>query len=428
MQERIEGSGIPGGGQPQASVAHTRLKPVVRMLFLAGVLAAGTALAWNPARYIVDSAVHPATERTSAPAARMAEASLAVPIPPMPAPNYRAIVERFGPSVVGINVAGTRPVAGNPSDPMQQFFRSLPGMPQPRGDAPFRGQGSGFIVSADGLVLTNAHVVRDAKEVTVKLQDRTEHRARVLGIDPATDIAVLRIDAANLPAVVLGDPSQVRVGDYVLAIGAPFGFEQSATQGIVSAKGRALPGDSRVPFIQTDAAVNPGNSGGPLFDGSGRVIGINSQIYSSSGGFQGLAFAIPIDVAMRVKDQIVATGRVDHARLGVVVQDLDQALAESFGLPRPDGAVISAVQPGSAAAAAGLRPGDVVVRVAGQPVNTAAELSQRIGAARPGETLSLQVWRERATREVRVRLQAVAQAESAEVARPSAAPAHRQPG
>ncbi|MFO0480047.1 MAG: trypsin-like peptidase domain-containing protein [bacterium] len=428
MQERIEGSGIPGGGQPQASVAHTRLKPVVRMLFLAAVLAAGTALAWNPARYIVDSAVHPATERTSAPAARMAEASLAVPIPPMPAPNYRAIVERFGPSVVGINVAGTRPVARNPSDPMQQFFRGLPGMPQPRGDAPFRGQGSGFIVSADGLVLTNAHVVRDAKEVTVKLQDRTEHRARVLGIDPATDIAVLRIDAANLPAVVLGDPSQVRVGDYVLAIGAPFGFEQSATQGIVSAKGRALPGDSRVPFIQTDAAVNPGNSGGPLFDGSGRVIGINSQIYSSSGGFQGLAFAIPIDVAMRVKDQIVATGRVDHARLGVVVQDLDQALAESFGLPRPDGAVISAVQPGSAAAAAGLRPGDVVVRVAGQPVNTAAELSQRIGAARPGETLSLQVWRERATREVRVRLQAVAQAESAEVARPSAAPAHRQPG
>ncbi len=428
MQERIEGTGIPDGGQPQASVAHTRLKPVVRMMFLAGVLAAGTALAWNPARHIVDSAVQQATERTSTPAPRMAEASLAVPIPPMPAPNYRAIVERFGPSVVGINVAGTRPVAGNPSDPMQQFFRGLPGMPQPRSDAPFRGQGSGFIVSADGLVLTNAHVVRDAKEVTVKLQDRTEHRARVLGIDPATDIAVLRIDVANLPAVVLGDPSQVRVGDYVLAIGAPFGFEQSATQGIVSAKGRALPGDSRVPFIQTDAAVNPGNSGGPLFDGSGRVIGINSQIYSSSGGFQGLAFAIPIDVAMRVKDQIVATGRVDHARLGVVVQDLDQALAESFGLPRPDGAVISAVQPGSAAAAAGLRPGDVVVRVAGQPVNTAAELSQRIGAARPGETLSLQVWRERATREVRVRLQAVAQVESADAARPSAAPELRRPG
>lgn len=428
MQERIEGTGIPDGGQPQASVAHTRLKPVVRVMFLAGVLAAGTALAWNPARHIVDSAVQQATERTSTPAPRMAEASLAVPIPPMPAPNYRAIVERFGPSVVGINVAGTRPVAGNPSDPMQQFFRGLPGMPQPRSDAPFRGQGSGFIVSADGLVLTNAHVVRDAKEVTVKLQDRTEHRARVLGIDPATDIAVLRIDVANLPAVVLGDPSQVRVGDYVLAIGAPFGFEQSATQGIVSAKGRALPGDSRVPFIQTDAAVNPGNSGGPLFDGSGRVIGINSQIYSSSGGFQGLAFAIPIDVAMRVKDQIVATGRVDHARLGVVVQDLDQALAESFGLPRPDGAVISAVQSGSAAAAAGLRPGDVVVRVAGQPVNTAAELSQRIGAARPGETLSLQVWRERATREVRVRLQAVAQVESADAARPSAASELRWPG
>jgi serine protease Do len=327
-------------------------------------------------------------------------AGSAVPIAPIAAPNYRAIVERFGPSVVGINVAGTRPVAANPgTDPMQQFFRGLPGFPQPRGDAPFRGQGSGFIVSSDGLVLTNAHVVRDAKEVNVKLQDRTEHRARVLGIDPATDIAVLKIDATGLPAVVLGDPSQVRVG-----------FEQSATQGIVSAKGRALPGDSRVPFIQTDAAVNPGNSGGPLFDGAGRVIGINSQIYSSSGGFQGLAFAIPIDVAMRIKDQIVATGRVDHARLGVVVQDLDQALAESFGLPRPNGAVISAVQPGGPAALSGLKPGDVVTRIGDQPVNTAGELSQRIGQARPGERLKLQVWRERSAREVVVQLQSASPA------------------
>ena len=413
MQGRVEGIGGPGS----ARQVRAGLKPVVRAMMLAGVLAAGSALAWNPAWQRVDAAVAP-----------RAAVDLGVPIPPIPAPNYRAIVERFGPSVVGINVAGTRPVAGNPSDPMQPFFRGVPGMPQPRGDAPFRGQGSGFIVSADGLVLTNAHVVREAKEVTVKLQDRTEHRARVLGIDAATDIAVLRIDGTNLPAVVLGDPSQVRVGDPVLAIGAPFGFEQSATQGIVSAKGRALPGDSRVPFIQTDAAVNPGNSGGPLFDGAGRVIGINSQIYSSSGGFQGLAFAIPIDVAMRIKDQIVANGRADHARLGVVVQDLDQALAESFGLPRPDGAVVSAVQPGSAAAAAGLRPGDVVVRIAGQPVNTAAELSQRIGASRPGETLLLQVWRDRASREVRVQLQRVVQAEAVEAGRPASAPARRRPG
>ena len=465
MKERGEGTSDSISGRRHAGPARGRLKPLVRALAVAGVLAAGTGLAWNPALHLVDTALQHTAERVAglveaqrtpaamsalavlpggtpadaatisagaptaaAAAVRNAVVDLTAPIPPVPAPNYRAIVERFGPSVVGINVAGTRPVAGNPADPLHQFFRGLPGVPQQRGDAPFRGQGSGFIVSADGLVLTNAHVVRDAKEVTVKLQDRTEHRARVLGIDPATDIAVLRIDGANLPAVVLGDPSQVRVGDYVLAIGAPFGFEQSATQGIVSAKGRALPGDSRVPFIQTDAAVNPGNSGGPLFDGSGRVIGINSQIYSSSGGFQGLAFAIPIDVAMRIKDQIVSTGRVDHARLGVVIQDLDQALAESFGLPRPDGAVISAVQPGSAAAAAGLKPGDVVTRVAGQPVNTAAELSQRIGAARPGETLPLQIWRERATREVRVQLQGAAQADAAEGVRPTPAPAQRRPG
>ena len=467
--ERIEGSGSAVPMDTHARDRRAARRPIARALVLAGLLAATTAVAWNPGGRYIDAVAQRAVEIGAQRAADLlqarqvpavipalavlpagaepasaliasasqalrpggaprTDADPALPIPPIPAPNYRAIVERFGPSVVGINVAGTRPVAGNPADPMQQFFRGLPGAPQPRGDAPFRGQGSGFIVSTDGLVLTNAHVVRDAKEVTVKLQDRTEHRARVLGIDRATDIAVLKIDATGLPAVVLGDPSQVRVGDYVLAIGAPFGFEQSATQGIVSAKGRALPGDSRVPFIQTDAAVNPGNSGGPLFDGAGRVIGINSQIYSSSGGFQGLAFAIPIDVAMRIKDQIVATGRADHARLGVVVQDLDQALAESFGLPRPDGAVISALQPGGAAAAAGLRPGDVVMRVAGQPVNTAAELSQRIGAARPGETLALQVWRDGATREVRVQLQSVVQAEAAEGKRPAPVPSARRPG
>jgi serine protease Do len=197
---------------------------------------------------------------------------------------------------------------------------------------PFRGQGSGFIISADGLILTNAHVVRDAKEVTVKLSDRSEYPAKVLGSDPVTDVAVLRIDAKNLPTVRLGNPKELRVGDPVLAIGAPFGFEQTATQGIVSAKGRSLPGDAVVPFIQTDAAVNPGNSGGPLFSGNGEVIGINAQIYSHTGGYQGLAFAIPIDVALKVKDQIVATGKASHGRLGVTVQDLTAPLAESFGL------------------------------------------------------------------------------------------------
>lgn len=339
--------------------------------------------------------------------------TLQVPIPPVGAPNYRGIVERFGPSVVGITVSGTRPVEGAEAG-LPPFLRSLPGL-VPRGEAPFRGQGSGFVVSADGLVLTNAHVVAGASEVTVRFSDRTEHRARVLGVDPATDVAVLRIDRRGVAPVVTGDPAGLRVGDYVLAIGAPFGFEQSASQGIVSAKGRALPGDSRVPFIQTDAAVNPGNSGGPLFDAEGRVVGINAQIYSSSGGFQGLAFAIPIDVALRVKDQILARGRVEHARMGVVAQDLSQSLADAFGFARPDGAVIAGVQPDGPASRAGLRVGDVITRIGTDPVETAAALSQRIGRASPGERLRVEVWREGRAHERVVQLGA----------QPEAAPAGR---
>ena len=272
------------------------------------------------------------------------------------------------------------------------------------GEMPFRGQGSGFIISADGLILTNAHVVRDVKEVTVKLSDRREFKAKVLGADPTTDIAVLRIDAKNLPTVRLGDAQQLQVGDPVLAIGSPFGFEQTATQGIVSAKGRSLPGDAAVPFIQTDAAVNPGNSGGPLFDGSGAVVGINAQIYSQSGGYQGLSFAIPINVALKVKDQIVATGKAQHARLGVTIQDLNQTLAQSFGLERPDGALIASVAPGSAAAAAGLKSGDVVTEVNGEPIVRSGSLSSRIGLATPGETVKLKVWRDKAPRDVEVKL------------------------
>jgi serine protease Do len=434
------------------SAGHAaRLRPLVAGLMLVGMVAAGATGAWvnqalsapaaatathlpvlaalPPASAAAGSAASAAAAVVEGPAPAVPGGEVAPgPIAPIAAPNYRGIVERFGPSVVGVTVEGTRPANAAAADPLQQFFRGLPGMPAPRGNVPFRGQGSGFIVSSDGLVLTNAHVVQGAQEVTIKLQDRTEHRARVLGLDIATDIAVLKVDAVNLPAVVLGEPSQVRVGDPVLAIGSPFGFEQSATQGIVSAKGRALPGDSRVPFIQTDAAVNPGNSGGPLFDGRGRVIGINSQIYSSSGGFQGLAFAIPIDVALRIKDQIVATGRVDHARLGVVVQDLNQALAESFGLARPDGAVISAVQAGGPAAIAGLRPGDVVVRIGDAPVGTAAELSQRIGSARPGDRLQLQVWRERGLREVIVRLESAARAQGEDSGAAGAQRAPRRQG
>jgi serine protease Do len=344
---------------------------------------------------------------------------------PTQAPNYRAIVRQWGPAVVGVTVEGTRKIGMDNSsgsdwgeDPFFQFFRGLPGVPfrapHPT-EQPFHGQGSGFIISRDGLILTNAHVVRDAQEVTVKLADRRELKAKVLGADPATDIAVLRVNATGLVSVKFGDPKSLQVGDYVLAIGAPFGFDQSATAGIVSAKGRSLPGDAYVPFIQTDAAVNPGNSGGPLFDAAGNVVGINAQIYSQTGGYQGLSFAIPIDVALHAKDQIVATGHASHARLGVTVQDLNQALAESFGMSRPDGALISGVDPDTPAAAAGLKAGDVITQVDGAPIERAGDLSSRIGMDAPGTHVTLKVWRDRSARDMSVKL-GEAQADSEQVA------------
>lgn len=350
----------------------------------------------------------------------LAFAATTAPVAPIPAqavvPNYRAIVAQAGPAVVGVTVAGTHKAAANEgaqglppgmeNDPFFQFFKGIPGLGQ-RGRPPsqqFRGQGSGFIISADGLILTNAHVVREAKEVTVKLSDRREYAAKVLGADTTTDVAVLRINAKDLPVVRLGNPKQLEVGDPVLAIGSPFGFEQTATQGIVSAKGRSLPGDSVVPFIQTDAAVNPGNSGGPLFDGSGAVVGINAQIYSQSGGYQGLAFAIPIDVALKIKDQIVATGKALHGRLGVSIQDVNQSLAESFGLKRPDGALVASVARNSAAAKAGIKPGDVILEVNGEPVIRSGSLSSIVGMAAPGEKVKLKVWRDQKAQEIEAKL------------------------
>ena len=368
-------------------------------------MAATAADAWTLPSWLP----HPA----AASAARPAEAAAPRVEPALPAaglPNYRAIVQAQGAAVVGVTVAGLRDASERdaPSiddDPFFRFFRGVPGwrMP-PHGATPFRGQGSGFIVSADGLVLTNAHVVRDAKQVTVKLNDRREFAAQVLGSDPVTDVAVLKIDAQGLPTVALGDAKNVQVGDWVLAIGAPYGFEQTATQGIVSAKGRSLPGDSVVPFIQTDAAVNPGNSGGPLFDAAGRVVGINAQIWSQNGGFQGLAFAIPVDVALHVKDQIVAHGHVEHARLGVTLQDLSAPLAASFDLKTPDGALVASVAPGSAADKAGLKPGDVITALDDTPVHVAGDVSSRVGMAQPGDPLKLAVWRDRAQRELQVSL------------------------
>jgi len=301
-------------------------------------------------------------------------------------PDFASIVQQYGPAVVNIATSGTRKAAA-PQVPLPFQF----GVPQP--EVPVQGQGSGFILSADGIVLTNAHVVQNADEVTVKLTDRREFSAKVLGSDAATDIAVLRIGARDLPVVKLGDPKRARVGDWVVAIGSPFGFENSVTAGIVSAKGRSLPSDIYVPFIQTDVAVNPGNSGGPLFNLDGEVIGINSQIYSRSGGYQGLSFAIPIDMALRVKDQIVATGHATHARLGVNVQTMNQALAESFGLERPQGALVAAVAPDSPARHAGLQPGDVVVKFNGRPVGDSGELAAMVGESTPGAKVQFEVLR-----------------------------------
>jgi serine protease Do len=326
-------------------------------------------------------------------------------VPGTSLPDFAVIAQTYGPAVVNITVAGTRKAGlqggADEDNPLAPFFRGMPGFRfGPQGEVPTQGQGSGFIVGADGIVLTNAHVVQGASEVTVKLTDRREFRAKVLGTDPATDIAVLRIDAKNLPVVQLGDPANSRVGDWVVAIGSPFGFENSVSAGIVSAKGRSLPGDTYVPFIQTDVAVNPGNSGGPLFNLKGEVIGINSQIYSRSGGYQGLSFAIPINVALKVKDQIVTTGKVAHARLGVAVQELNQALADSFGLKSPQGALVSAVQPGSAAERAGLLSGDVIVKVNGAPIGAAGELSAFVGSAVPGDKVKLEVLRKGDKREL----------------------------
>ncbi|CAN7163809.1 DegQ family serine endoprotease [Acidovorax sp. LjRoot118] len=334
-------------------------------------------------------------------------------------PSFAQITAQNGPAVVNISVTGStrgaqaggddddeRPTARqqrqapgiDPDDPFYEFFRRF-GVPGAGGggaqpNVPTHGQGSGFIVSADGLVLTNAHVVKGASDVTVKLTDRREFRAKVLGSDPKTDVAVLKIEAKNLPTVRLGSTRDLQVGEWVLAIGSPFGFENSVTAGVVSAKGRSLPDDSLVPFIQTDVAVNPGNSGGPLFNGRGEVVGINSQIYSRSGGYQGVSFAIPIELADKIKEQIVATGKVRHAQLGVAVQEVNQAFAESFQLDKPEGALVASVTKDSPADKAGLQAGDVIRQVDGQPIVASGDLPAWVGQAQPGQKARLSVWRQ----------------------------------
>src|SRR6185503_7734258 len=267
---------------------------------------------------------------------------------------------------------------------------------------PRQGMGSGFIVQPDGVILTNAHVVEGADEVRVRLADRHEYKGKVLGSDHQSDIAVVKIEAKGLPVVKLGDPSKVRVGEWVLAIGSPFGFENTATVGIVSATSRSLPDGTYVPFIQTDAAVNPGNSGGPLFNVRGEVIGITSQIYSRSGGFQGIAFAIPINVAAQVEEQLVKYGKVERGRIGVAIQEVTQSLAESFGLDRPEGALVSSVENGGPAEKAGIKPGDVLLSIDGKKVERSAELPPLVANVKPGAKANFEVWRDGRKRTIAV--------------------------
>ena len=338
--------------------------------------------------------------------------------------DFRALVQSYGPAVVNVSVRAEGRTAARRAlppgmDEDNPLFRHF-GVPMnPQGAPAVRGEGSGFIVSADGVILTNAHVVDGADRVTVKLTDRREFEARVLGADKKSDVAVLKIEATDLPVVKIGEPSSLEVGEWVVAIGAPFGFENSVTAGIVSAKGRTLPDDGYVPFIQTDVAVNPGNSGGPLFNLRGEVVGINSQIYSRSGGYQGVSFAIPIDVAMDVGQQLQANGRVTRGRLGVGIQEVDQALAKSFGLERPRGALVASVEQGGPAAEAGVQEGDVILSFDGRAIDSAGALPATVAGAKPGKKVELEVWRDRAPRKLSVKLGG---AENAEVVADNGAP------
>jgi len=358
----------------------------------------------------------PLTKAYAAPAATAtaaaAPAAAAAPVAAQPGlslPDFTGLVESQGPAVVNIAVT-QRGGAGavrselpfKPGDPMYEFFRRFQ-MPMPDAQPmPRQGQGSGFIISSDGTILTNAHVVADAAELTVRLSDRREFKGRVIGADRRTDVAVVKIDTTGLPAVRFGDPAKLKVGEWVAAIGSPFGLENTVTAGIVSAKSRALPSEGYVPFIQTDVAINPGNSGGPLFNMAGEVVGINSQIYSRTGGYMGLSFSIPIDVAVKVKDDLVAFGRVHRGRIGVAIQGVNKDLADSFGLDQPRGALVSTVEAGSPAEKAGLKPGDVILAVDGKAIEQSVDLPRIVGEAKPGTALKLEVWRKGAKQDLRV--------------------------
>jgi serine protease Do len=376
-------------------------KLVVRSLIAAAVIAAVGAGAF--------SAGHWFPREASAATAPLAVAT--APAASALLPDFTSIVQQNGPAVVNISVtqkAKAEPQVQqfgkiDPNNPFFQFFGQFPGM-VPHNSAPEHALGSGFIVSPDGVILTNAHVIDDATEVTVKLTDRREFRAKVIGSDKPSDVAVLKINATGLPTVKLGSSLNEKVGEWVLAIGSPFGFENSVTAGIVSAKSRSLPDGTYVPFIQTDVAVNPGNSGGPLFNMKGEVIGINSQIYTHTGGYQGLSFAVPIDLAVKVKDQLQQFGKVSRGRLGVTIQEVNQQLADSFGLKRPTGALVASVEDDGPAAKAGIKAGDVILKFNGQTISSSSELPERVADVKPGTKATLEISRNGATKEIEVKV------------------------
>ncbi len=374
-------------------------KVLVRSLIAAAVISAVGAGAFSAGHWFFQEA-----SAAAAPAAvSTAPAASAL------LPDFTGIVERNGPAVVNISVthaakaeANTQQFGGiDPNSPCFQFFRQFPGA-VPHGSAPEHGEGSGFIVSPDGVILTNAHVVDGATEVTVKLTDRREFRAKVIGSDKPSDVAVLKINATGLPTVKLGNSGNEKVGEWVLAIGSPFGFENSVTAGIVSAKSRSLPDGTYIPFIQTDVAVNPGNSGGPLFNMKGEVIGINAQIFTHTGGYQGLSFAVPIDLAVKVNDQLQQFGKVSRGRLGVTIQEVNQQLAESFGLKRPGGALVASVEEVGPGAKAGIKFGDVILKFNGHAISSSSELPEQVADVKPGAKATLEISRNGASKEIEV--------------------------
>jgi serine protease Do len=326
-------------------------------------------------------------------------------------PDFTELVEKQGAAVV--NISTTQASARNPlaqqlpnvpeDDPFFEFFRRF-APNNPGGPREFQAQslGSGFVISGDGYILTNAHVVQSADEITVRLTDKREFKAKVIGSDRRTDVALIKIEATGLPVVKFGDPAKLKVGEWVVAIGSPFGFDNTVTKGIVSAKGRSLPQENFVPFIQTDVAVNPGNSGGPLFNMRGEVVGINSQIYSRTGGFMGLSFAIPIDVANDIAQQLRTAGKVSRGRIGVVIQPVTKELADGFGLPKPQGALVNSVEKGGPAEKAGIEAGDVILRFDGKPITASEDLPRIVGGTKPGSKATAQIWRNKASRDVQV--------------------------